>query len=231
VFVFGVVPEETSSRSWTGLIIASVVVLAVLVAGVALLRRYRPDVLRRFRRSTPDDVPASDPPPSSGRRRRSKEEAGSGGVFISYRRADSADITGRLYDRLAAHFARERLFKDVDSIPLGLDFRDDINRAIAQSSVLLAVIGPRWLEDADGRGARVHDPTDHLRLEIEAALARGIPVIPVLVNGARMPAASDLPESLLPLVYRNAIEVRADPDFHHDTDRLIRGITAHIAGS
>jgi hypothetical protein len=122
------------------------------------------------------------------------------------------------------------LFKDVDSIPLGLDFRDDINRAIARSAVLLAVIGPRWLEPAEGGGARVHDPADHLRLEIEAALGRGIPVIPVLVNGATMPAAAQLPESLLPLVYRNAIEVRADPDFHHDADRLIRGIRAHVKG-
>jgi hypothetical protein len=228
-----IVAEEvgtTSGRSWTGPVVASVLLLVLVVAVVVVHRRW-PGALRLVRRVSPAEVPSTTLPAPADRPRRTRKEARSGdGVFISYRRADSADITGRLYDRLGAQFPRDRLFKDVDSIPLGLDFRDDINRAIARSAVLLAVIGPRWLEPGEDGNARVHDPADHLRIEIEAALGRAIPVIPVLVNGAAMPAASQLPESLVPLVYRNAIEVRADPDFHHDADRLIRGINAHVKG-
>jgi hypothetical protein len=144
-------------------------------------------------------------------------------IFLSYRRFDSADVTGRMYDRLVQHFGSDKIFKDVDSIPLGSDFRKVLDGAVSQCAVLLAVIGRDWLHDSlDDPSPRLHDPADWVRIEIESALRRDIPVIPVLVRGARFPAEQDLPDSLRDLVYRNGIEVRPDPDFHRDMDRLIQ---------
>jgi TIR domain-containing protein len=146
-------------------------------------------------------------------------------IFISYRRTDSADITGRMFDRLTRRFARDALFKDVDSIPLGIDFRKSISDAVQSCDVVLAVIGRNWLYAKDNQGNhRLSDPDDFVRIELEAGLARDIPVIPVLVGGADMPAMEALPHSLQPLVYRNAISVRPDPDFNADIRRLITAL-------
>ena len=152
-----------------------------------------------------------------------------GSVFISYRRDDSADITGRIYDRLIQHFSREIVFKDVDSIPLGIDFRQHLEGALDQCRVLLAILGDQWMgsEIAEGK-RRIDDPRDHVRLELEVALSRNIPVIPVLVRKASIPAEDALPPSLRSLAYRNGIQVRPDPDFHGDIDRLIKGIEPHL---
>jgi hypothetical protein len=144
-------------------------------------------------------------------------------VFLSYRRYDSADATGRMYDRLSQHFGPDAIFKDVDSIPLGSDFRKVLDGAVSQCAVLLVIIGRDWLHAAAEDGSpRLHDPADFVRIEIESALRRNIPTIPVLVRGARIPREQDLPDSLRELVYRNGIEVRSDPDFHRDMDRLIQ---------
>ena len=152
-----------------------------------------------------------------------------GSIFISYRRDDSADITGRIYDRLIQHFSRETVFKDVDSIPLGIDFRQHLESALSQCRVFLAVIGDRWAgTDTTTGKRRIDDPYDHVRLELELALARNIPVIPVLVRNFSIPGADKLPESLQSLAYRNGINVRPDPDFHGDMDRLIKGIGSHL---
>jgi len=145
-------------------------------------------------------------------------------VFISYRRHDSQHITGRIYDRLAARFGKELVFKDVDSIPLGLDFREHIREQVGRCAVLLAVIGRNWNPLAASGQPRLSDLRDHLRIEIESALERNIPVIPVLVDGVESPNEDDLPKSLASLAYRNGMPVRPDPDFHHDMDRLVRGI-------
>ncbi len=147
-------------------------------------------------------------------------------VFISYRRDDSADITGRIFDRLRAHFDKQILFRDVDVIPFGSDFRQVIRKAVEDCQVLLAVIGPTWLNIATEDGNRqLDDPGDFVRLEIETALKRDIPVIPILVGKAAMPEVNQLPDSLQPLVFRNGLEVRSGPDFHRDVDTLIRGLT------
>jgi hypothetical protein len=147
-------------------------------------------------------------------------------IFISYRRTDSADITGRLFDHLTLHFARDELFKDVDSIPLGVDFRKSIADAVQACDVVLAVIGKHWLSSQDKQGhLRLSNPDDFVRIELEAGLERNIPIIPVLVSGADIPAMADLPLSLRPLVYRNAIWLRPDPDFNVDMQRLIRALT------
>jgi hypothetical protein len=123
--------------------------------------------------------------------------AGSGRVFISYRRQESSGLAGRLYDRLAARFGNDQVFMDVDTIALGVDFAEVIAQAVSTCQVLLAVIGPRWLTvtDEDGR-RRLDDPDDLVRLEIAAALERDIRVIPILVEGAAMPRRQQLPEAL-----------------------------------
>jgi hypothetical protein len=146
-------------------------------------------------------------------------------IFISYRRVDSSDVMGRIYDRLVSTFDRNLVFKDVDSIPFGVDFREHLDGAVSQCQVCLVVVGRTWLEAKDEAGRRRLDSTqDFVRIEIESALKRKIPVIPVLVGGASMPKSEQLPPSLEPLVYLNAAQVRSDPDSHRDMDRLIAGI-------
>jgi hypothetical protein len=157
-------------------------------------------------------------------------------LFISYRREDSAGVTGRIYDRLTSHFGKDAVFKDVDSIPLGVNFKQHIDSVVNACAVTLVVIGKEWAGDVGGVGRRLDDPRDFVRLEIEAALLRGIPVIPLLVNGADMPAENALPESLRTLAYMNGMTVGHDPHFHTDIDRLIKSLETffarqHVAGA
>jgi hypothetical protein len=141
-------------------------------------------------------------------------------VFLSYRRSDTQDVAGRIFDALAAGFGRQRVFKDVDSIPIGSDFREHIVEQIRQS-VVLVLIGPNWLEPGFGpEQSRLWEPQDFVRLEIETALECGSPMVPVLINGARMPDSAALPPSILPLRGRHGFAVRPDPDFRSDVGRL-----------
>jgi hypothetical protein len=149
-------------------------------------------------------------------------------IFISYRRDDTIDVAGRVRDRLAQDFTAEDIYMDIDSIPIGVDFRHHIDAAVRQCDVLLAVIGPDWLTTTDAHGTRrIDDDNDFVRLELLAALNRDIPVVPVLVRDAPMPSPSDLPEALRGLAFRQAVLVRRDPDFHSDMLRLMAGIRAH----
>ena len=153
-----------------------------------------------------------------------------GSVFISYRRDDSADVTGRIHELLLQRCARDVVFKDVDSIPLGIDFRQHLENALSQCRVLIAVIGDQWIERGSAMGKRrIDDSRDQLRIELEVALGRNIPVIPVLVRKASMPLEEELPPSLKSLAYRNGIQIRPDPDFNGDMDRLIKGIEPHLS--
>jgi hypothetical protein len=150
-------------------------------------------------------------------------------LFISYRRSDSEDIAGRIYDRLVGHFGKASIFFDVDTIPFGIDFRDFLKDEVQQCQVLIAIIGPQWLTTQDVDGLRRIDNTaDWVRIEIESALARNIPVIPLLVGKARLPRPDELPPSLQNLAYRNAATARAGRDFHRDMDILISGIETLI---
>jgi hypothetical protein len=143
-------------------------------------------------------------------------------VFISYRRGGSAGEAGRLADMLEARFGSERIFRDVDDIPPGEDFTRVIDQALARATTLLVVIGRRWLDARnEGGQRRLDDPQDFVRLEIESALRQGIPVLPVLVQGAQMPAPEQLPESLRPLAHIQAQEL-SDSRWHYDVGRLIR---------
>ncbi len=162
------------------------------------------------------------------RRRGKPDEAeGEARVFVSYRREDSADVTGRICDRLAGRFGREAVFMDVDSIPLGADYRSDIQTAVGRCDALLVIIGDRWLSVTDDAGRRrLDDPGDFVHIEVRWALERGVPVVPILVQGASIPSPEELPEPLRPLAFRNAAEVRPGRDFHPDVDRLIESLLA-----
>ncbi len=130
------------------------------------------------------------------------------GIFISYRRDDSAGYAGRLYDRLVSHFGAERVFMDVEHIEPGTDFVVAIEKAVESCRVLIALIGDEWLDITDAQGRRrLDDPNDFIRLETSAALKRDIRVVPVLLDGAAMPNLDDLPEDLQSLVRRQAVEL------------------------
>jgi hypothetical protein len=144
-----------------------------------------------------------------------------GRIFISYRRAESGYSTGWLYERLANHFGREDIVRDIDSIEPGDDFAEVIGRAVASCDVMLVVIGTRWISISDDEGhRRLDDPDDFVRREIEAALQRDIRVIPILVDGATMPRMDQLPPSLLKLSRRQAVVLSPDK-FQFDADRLL----------
>jgi TIR domain len=153
-------------------------------------------------------------------------------VFISYRRADTAGYAGRLYDILSAQFGRNNTYMDLDTIVGGDDFTAVIEEKISASDALVAVIGDRWLTIAEENGSRrLDNPRDFVRIEVAKALERGIRVIPVLVGGAGMPRADDLPEDLRALCGRQALEIR-DVHFHPDAQQLIDVLhnTDHAAG-
>jgi hypothetical protein len=152
-----------------------------------------------------------------------------GRIFMSYRREDTAFPAGWLYDRLVSHFGREQVFKDIDSIELGDDFIEVITTAVGSCDVLLALIGGRWLTitGQDGR-RRLDNPDDFVRLEIEAALARYVRVIPILVDVAQMPRADELPPSLAKLARRQALELSPNR-FDTDTRRLLRVLDRTVA--
>jgi TIR domain len=148
-----------------------------------------------------------------------------GSILISYRRADSAAIAGRMYDRLVQEFTREAVFKDVDSIPLGVSFDGFIRSAIERTSVVLVLIGTSWLEARSRGRRRLDDPADYVRLEIETALEVGVPMVPILVRGAKMPTEHRLPPSIGELAKKNGQPVREDPDFHNDMQPSTAPIT------
>jgi hypothetical protein len=149
-------------------------------------------------------------------------------VFLCYRRDDSAAFTGRVQDRLVQEFGRDLLFMDVDAIPLGVNFVTALHEAVAECEVLLAVIGPNWLEARDdARARRLDDPDDFVRIEIGAALQRNIPVIPILQGGAKVPRTNQLPEDLKELPLRNGLDVR-NSSFHSDLEPLVQGLKTKL---
>ena len=146
-------------------------------------------------------------------------------VFISYRRQDLKAIAGRIFDRLEAKFGRDAVFMDIDSIPPGVDFHEWLNETVAKASVVLALIGRGWVDARDEHGKkRLENPNDFVRIEIEAALARKITVIPLLIDGAPFPRIEELPASLQPLTRRNAAFLDAGRDFNVHMARLIAAL-------
>ena len=152
------------------------------------------------------------------------------GTFISYRREDAAGYAGRLRESLERKLGAARVFRDVDTLRPGQDFVQAIEARLADCAVMLAVIGREWAGARDLAGARrLDEPFDFVRIEIAAALARPtVLVVPVLVEGASMPATSELPDSLKPLVRRQAISVR-DETWDADVDRLVNVIETALS--
>jgi len=144
-----------------------------------------------------------------------------GNIFISYRRTDSAAYAGRICDHLSTVFGADRVFMDVDDVAPGQEFARVIGNTIAACDVLLVVIGPGWLETLRERSDAQQQ--DYVFYEIEAALSRGIALVPVLVGGAGMPQASGLPDRLAPLALYQAAELR-DSTFREDCTRLANSL-------
>ena len=146
------------------------------------------------------------------------------GIFISYRREDSAPYAGRLYDRLGTRFGASRVFMDVDDIAPGTDFVAQIDAKIASCDAFIAMVGKDWLAARNSDGAlRLSDPADLVAAEMASALRRRVLVIPVLVGGAVMPKAEELPEKLRAFARKNAVTLH-DHDFHRDAEILIEAL-------
>ena len=151
-------------------------------------------------------------------------------IFISYRRGDAEGEAGRLFDDLTAQFGAKAIFMDVMDIKPGRDFRKVIDENVSSCGVLLAMIGKGWINARDDAGRRrLDDPQDFVRLETASALKRDIPVIPVLVHGASMPLAEQLPEELKELAYRNAVEL-THARWESDVQVLIKGLSGDVGG-
>src|SRR5215813_1433847 len=143
------------------------------------------------------------------------------GIFISYRRADSAGWADRLADLLGKSFGADELFMDIHTIAPGMDFVEALTTRLRSCDLLLAVIGPHWVTAQDTLGRRrLDNPTDYVRLEIAMALQRNIRVIPVLVGGATMPTVADVPDELGRLVRRQAHEL-SDTRWEYDAHQLV----------
>ena len=144
-----------------------------------------------------------------------------GGIFISYRRGETSAYAGRLSDRLRDHFGKGRVFMDVDSIGIGIDFTEAVMDAMSRCDILLALIGRDWLAVTDSGGRRrIDNPDDWVRIEIETALQRGIRIVPVLIDGAALPQGQDLPLSLQPLTHRQAFALSHN-GFQSEVTQLI----------
>jgi hypothetical protein len=142
-------------------------------------------------------------------------------ILLSYRRADSEAMAGRIRDCLSEHFGETSVFLDIYDVPLGTDFRSHITNSLKSSDILIALVGKEWLGAKEGGGRRIDDENDPVRIEVEIALRHGIPLVPVLVSGAKMPETSELPVSIKEFSFRNAAEVDTGIDFHHHMERLI----------
>jgi WD40 repeat protein len=154
----------------------------------------------------------------------------SGSIFISYRREDTQHAAARLSDRLEHEFSRERVFFDVETLPAGVDFVEEVAKKIDACDAFVVMIGKSWLEvrDAEGR-RRLDNPDDHVRVEIVRALDAKKRVFPVLVDGATMPPRKNLPDELKPLTQRNAVKLSHE-SFRADCDRLVNLLNDALTG-
>jgi hypothetical protein len=149
-------------------------------------------------------------------------------IFINYRRDDTPGVAGRLFDYLTTKYSRRELFMDVDAMEPGRDFAKQLASQVSQCNVLLAVIGPHWLDAHDQAGKRrLDNDKDYVRIEIASALQRDIAVIPVLLDGAAMPPEESLPDNLKPLVRRHALELR-HTRFSADADAIVHALEAVV---
>ncbi|HEV3385313.1 MAG TPA: toll/interleukin-1 receptor domain-containing protein [Gemmata sp.] len=151
-------------------------------------------------------------------------------IFISYRRHDSGYVASMLAEKIAAQFGEESVFLDIDNIPLGVDFRTHIDQAVGRCDILLALIGVSWLDAADENGTRrLEKANDFVCMEIQSALQRDILVIPVLLDGARMPLERELPSAIKMLAFRNAATLHSGQDLRAHVNSLVNGLKGQSA--
>lgn len=146
-------------------------------------------------------------------------------LFVAYRRSDAPGHAHRVGDGLITYFGKGQVFKDIESLPYGVDFVDFIREKLQRAFVMVVVIGPEWAKDP-----RLQDPEDLHREEIRTALERGLHVVPVLVNGATMPRKDELPEDIRPLHRKNAVEM-TDKRWDYDANVLVRTVEGFLAES
>jgi TIR domain len=149
-------------------------------------------------------------------------------IMLSYRREDSKWVAGRIFDRLETHYGKGNVFMDIDAIPVGLDFREHLQQSLQRCDILVAIIGPRWVGTDEHGHHAIAEESDWVRIEIETALEKKIPVIPLLIDRVRMPKANELPESLRNFAFRQAAEVDSGVDFRTHMDRLIRAMDQYL---
>jgi hypothetical protein len=144
-------------------------------------------------------------------------------IFLCYRRSDTRHITGRIFDRLEREFGADRVFKDVNSIPVGVaDFAAEIRAQISAAKIMLVVIGEQWMTDADESGKpRILGDEDFVHIELKCGLDRQMAIIPLLCDEAAMPSEKQLPPALKPFIRCQGMSMRADPDFNNDMKKLI----------
>ncbi len=147
-------------------------------------------------------------------------------IILSYRRSDSAGIAGRLFDRLRNRFGKDSVYMDIDSIPYGTNFRTHIAEALQDCRVLLAIVGPNWIGRRLWFKARIFDRNDPIRVEIETALRQKLPIIPVLLDQAEIPAASRLPADLQEFSDLNAAPLDSGRDFDQHAEKLMKSVAA-----
>jgi hypothetical protein len=152
-------------------------------------------------------------------------------ILLVYRQEDSLAMAGRVQMRLAAIFGKERV---LTHLPLKSSPADGNEPAmpIRIIGVMLVVIGPRWLDLVDDQKMRyIDDPNDRVRLEIEAAMQRGIPIIPLLVDGAHMPSSTHLPPSIQGITRRSGLQVQYDPYFDGDLRKVVATMRRWVSPS
>jgi hypothetical protein len=150
-------------------------------------------------------------------------------VVMLYRRADSAAIAGRIYDRLISHYGEQAVFMDIYNIPFAANWRERVNEMSLNGGVLVVLVGPRWLGPLPDGQFRINDEHDPVRMELETALRANISVFPVLVEGATMPKSAELPDSIRIFSDVNAATVDTGRDFNHHVSRLIESIDKRLA--
>jgi hypothetical protein len=184
-----------TSASWLPYVLAGAVATAYVAAVSRLLPRPSAATSEGSRSRTRMD-PALEPDTTRD------------GIFISYRRDDVPYLALAIYDRIEKAFGPDRTFIDVGSIRPGEDWEGSLEDALRRTGILVAVIGNRWLQADDKSPNRLEEPNDWVRREIEAALERGVRLLPVLADGALLPATHELPGSLHGLARRQAFEIK-----------------------
>ena len=149
-----------------------------------------------------------------------------GTIFLNYRRSDAEAWADRLYERLTEHFARDQVFMDIDGqVPLGLPWADWLDSKVSACDLMLVLIGRSWVAEFDSRNGP--NDRDYVRVEIESALARDIPVVPIFLGDTPIPSADNLPPSIRPLLGLQATRLER-LTFEQDATRLIEGVVRSI---